>query len=47
MVHEGFTKERYMYPRQPVPKSNWAAQVVPACSLGGCSVNNRSCEQRL
>ena len=35
-LHEGFTKECAMYARQPVSKSNWAAQVLPqAC---------RSCE---
>lgn len=32
MLHEGFTEERYMHPRQPVPKSNWAAQVLPQYS---------------
>ena len=31
-LHEGFMQQRYMYPRLPVPKSNWANHILPQYS---------------
>ena len=31
-LHERFMQQRYMYPRLPVPKSNWANHILPQYS---------------
>ena len=31
-LHEGFMQQRYMYPRLPVPKSNWTNHILPQYS---------------
>lgn len=33
-LHEGFKRQRYMYPRLSVPKSNWANHILPQYSEG-------------
>lgn len=32
MLYKDFTEKHYMHPCQPIPKSNWTAEVLPQFS---------------